>query len=210
MSSSAVSSPASRGDREDVALIERALSGDVRARETLTHRLIPVVRAHVLRAFSKSRDEAEDLCQEAWLALIENDGARLRAFDPDRGASLEGFVGLVTDREVIRGIRQRRALKRGGAATHVSTDDDATTADLSDARATPASVVEARDLADQLAGHLEEQLAPKGLLVLRYVFEDGMSPVDAASVMGTSVQVIYNWQHKIRALSRAFMEDVTR
>ena len=47
---------------------------------------------------------------------------------------------------------QRRALKRGGAATHVSTDDDATTADLSDARATPASVVEARDLADQLAG----------------------------------------------------------
>src|SRR6267142_3656158 len=88
--------PPSSSGEEDRALIRRALDGDPSAAKILVRRLMPVVHARVgwflwKGAKRPSARDHEDLTQEIWLALMKNDGHRLRAFDPEKGASLEGF-----------------------------------------------------------------------------------------------------------------------
>ena len=57
---------------------------------------------------------------------------------------------------------------------------------------------------DALWQHLEEQLSARGRVVLSLVYTDGLSVDEAAARMGVKKQVVYNWQHKIRGLTRAW------
>lgn len=170
---------------------------------------MPVVRARVSRCCLGRRSEVDDLAQEVWLALLADGGGKLRAYDPDRGATLEGFVGVVAEREARQRLRMGMAKKRGGGAAHVSVTpgETATTPALADHRPNPEEQLTSQDLAERLGAYLEAKLPLRGQLVLRYVFTDGVSPPDAARAIGVNVQVIYNWQHKIRALSREFLTE---
>ena len=64
----------------------------------------------------------------------------------------------------------------------------------------------AQDLALRLGAHLKASLPARGQLVYRYVWEDGRSPTEIATLMNVERQVVYNWQHRVRDLVRAFLE----
>lgn len=188
----------------DGALVTRALEGERAAAEALVRRLMPVVQARVRRARRRAgavggRD-AEDLCQEVWAALLAEGGRRLLAFDPAKGATLEGFVGVLAEREVVSLARHGAAKKRGGHLFAVEVDDGVATEAPS-----PEQVVESKDLAARLGAHLDEALPERGQLVLRYAFADGRPAPEVADILGVKVQVVYNWQHKIRGLARRFL-----
>ena len=163
-----------------------------------------VVRARTRRLLDRkgrSRDELDDLAQDVWLWLIDRDGKALRGYDPERGMTLEGFVGLLTERQVLDRLRVMGAQKRGAGVTHADVND------------TPIAAIEdpeartiAQDLAIRLGEHLQAQLPPKGRLVYRYAWQDGHSPNEIARLMGVDRQVVYNWQHKVRALVRSFLQ----
>ena len=94
--------------KEDARLLARALGGDAVAVRELLDRLLPVVQTRVGLALMRRqgqargrnvRAEVEDLSQEVFLALFERDGRVLRGWQPERGLSLKGFVGLVAERE---------------------------------------------------------------------------------------------------------------
>lgn len=192
-------------DPRDLALIDRALRGDATALAALVKRLMPVLFARVRRACGTTARahgalDVDDLVQEVWLALVDDDGKLLRAYDPSRGATLEGYVGMVATREVGN-IRQRVSAKKRGA--HLRAVEEAP--DRPDSRPNPEQDAASRQLAARLGAHLEASLPERGQLVLRYTFNDGLEPAEAAHTMGVSLQVVYNWQHKIRALAREFV-----
>ena len=192
-----------RPNPADVELVVRALAGDSKASRTLTRRLIPVVRARTRRVLDRqgrSRDGVDDLAQDVWLWLIDRDGRALRGYDPERGKTLEGYVGLLTERQVLDRLRVAGAQKRGAGITHADVDD------------TPIAAIEdpetraiAQDLAARLGEHLQEALPPKGRLVYRYAWQDGLRPDEIARLMNVDRQVVYNWQHKVRATVRSFL-----
>ncbi|MEO1172035.1 MAG: sigma-70 family RNA polymerase sigma factor [Myxococcota bacterium] len=191
---------------QEHALIERASSGDRMAARTLVTRLMPVVRARVrlrLRQEMRANDSGDDLVQEIWTRLLANGCQMLLKYDASRGASLEGYVGMITTREVGNSLREQRAQRRGGHVRVVEFKPDA----MASVEDDPAKHASASELQDRVRNYVEGELPPKGQLVFRYVFSDQLAPSDAARAMGVSIQVVYNWQHKIRSAVRALLEE---
>ena len=103
---------------DKAVLVAHALSGDPAALTRLVALLTPVIQARVARtllarrfrlaAGRDVRQEVEDLSQEVFLALFARGGRVLRAWEPERGLSLENFVGLVAERQVLSFLRSSR------------------------------------------------------------------------------------------------------
>ncbi len=191
----------------DRLLVRRALDGDSAAGDELVARLLPIVRGRARRAFARDRRGAipanvDDMVQEVWLVLVAKDGHRLRAWDPERGLSLEGYVGLVAESEIRRLRTRAAAKKRGGHLRALGSE--ALEAAIAPTP-TPEERTVARDLTARLGAHLEQALPTRGQLVFRHAFTDGRPPAEVAQLMGVKIQVVYNWQHKIRELARNFL-----
>jgi RNA polymerase sigma factor (sigma-70 family) len=54
--------------------------------------------------------DAEELQQIVFQAFLENDRHRLRRYDPEKGASIEGWIKLVSTRIVLNWLRKRSDL----------------------------------------------------------------------------------------------------
>ncbi len=186
------------------ALTKRMMRGDREAARLLLHRVAPVIRARCRRVVSRSGGaaHADDLVQEVWLSLLADEARALLDFQPDRGVSFEGYVGMLSERAAWKVLRRGQAQKRGGHLRLVELDYATEQAAES---ANPAAVAEARDMAARLGEHLGEHLPPRGQLIFRYVFTDGCTVQQTAECLGVSPQVVYNWSHRIRAVARDFI-----
>src|SRR5262249_40316279 len=100
-----------------IELIQSALDGDERATRGLMTAILPILHARVgrmllrFRAASRHRDirqDVEDLVQQILLMLFSDGGKALRAWDPGRGMSFAGFIGLLAEREIYSILRSRR------------------------------------------------------------------------------------------------------
>lgn len=191
---------------DTLALVARATRGDTDAVRALVQRLYPVVRARVRLAQGRRADlarmETADLVQEVFVRLLDGNARQLGQWEPTRGASLEGYVGMVTEREV--GNAGQRSNVRSRYEVKV-----ATPVDVPALQPSPEAHVVARDAVQRLSAHLEAQLPPKGRVVLRCLYADGLDVDETARMLGVNRQVIYNWQHRIRLLAREFQQLAT-
>lgn len=189
----------------EVELIAAASRGDSTATRSLVERLVPVVRARVRRLQARRADlrrhETSDLVQQVFVCLLENRARQLQQWEPTRGASLEGYVGMVTEREV--GNSQQRAVTR---ARH---ETPATEVEALSPHPSPEAQTVARDVVTRLAAFLEQELPPKGQVVFRCLYTDGLDADETARMLGVNRQVVYNWQHRIRELARGFLPTTT-
>lgn len=134
------------------------------------------VYAHFRRKWSRSREEAQDLTQEFFVALAEKDF--LSRITPEKGR-FRSYVRAALDNFARLDHRERSALKRGGQAGHVSIDFDA---GFEPADEGPADDVFEREWAaailDEALGRLEEECrargAEKGFQVLTACYLDSL------------------------------------
>jgi RNA polymerase sigma factor (sigma-70 family) len=186
--------------------VRRALAGDRSAMHDLVARLFPVVHART-EAFVRRRasgridtSDGQDVAQDVWLALLRDGGRALQGWEPERGMSLEGYVGLLTQRELWGRVRASTADKRGGGLAAAELDDA-----VAAAPGDPEQAVTDRDLLDRLSRHLAAHLPERGRLVFALLYQDDCTAAEAASVLGVNVQVVYNWQFKIRQLAQEYL-----
>jgi RNA polymerase sigma factor (sigma-70 family) len=195
---------------EALDLIRQARSGQTAAVRILVERLMPVVQARVQRRVMRmpgskiGHYDRDDLVQEIWLALVKDELRVLSAYDPARGATLEGYVGMIAERE-IGNIRQREleAEKRKTNQLSVVVEQIDQVARSFDS---PEANLEGRRMSEQLGVYLEQNLPPKGRIICRYVYGDHAPIEKISEILGVSRQVVYNWQHKIRQLAQEFFE----
>lgn len=192
----------------DQRLVRRALRGHGDAVRALVDRLMPVIRAQVAYGITRRAGRVQagrdDYAQEIWLALWAEDGKRLRAYEPGRGATFEGYVGVVAERLFRSLLRKEVAQKRGGDLHQV--DQEALDRVHAEGQG-PAAQVEARRDAEALWAHLQTVLPERGQLVFRLIYTDGLTVDDAAAALGVNRQVVYNWQFKIRNAAKAFLGE---
>lgn len=100
-------------EADDPTLLAACIEGDRRALDAFVERFSKLVYFHVnntLRRLKGSLDieRANDLYQQVFVMLLEDDRRRLRLYRPDRGASLATWIRIITIRAVMNALRRER------------------------------------------------------------------------------------------------------
>jgi len=201
-------------DHEDSAgQVQRALAGDQTALNRLVAGLTPVVQARVARTLLSRRSrlgsgrdirqEVEDMSQEVFLALFAKDAHILRSWQAERGLSLENFVGLVAERQVVSFLRsgKRNPWK-----------EDPTEMEELDAPAPglgPEEVTASREQLSLLLERLRETLSPLGYQIFVLLFVRELSVAETMAATGLSADAVYAWRSRLRRQARQLLAELS-
>lgn len=169
--------------------------------------LVPLVHAQVARALWRRRGQAkgrrlgqelDDLVQETFLHLLADQGRALLAWDPARGASFLGFVGLLAERQV--GMLLRNA--RRSPFTEDPTDPELL-APLVGPEPSEERRHLVRDLGRRLLSTLFAELGPKGRRYFELLWLDEQPIPQVVAQTGASPVAIYAFRSRTARRARA-------
>lgn len=205
------SNPARQSHRQDRVELSLALTGDDAALERLVGRLLPVVQARVARTLLRYhggnppeslRQVVEDAIQEVFLRLFEDDSRALRGWQPERGLSLDNFVGLLAERRVLAILRSARQ----NPWTEVTAEP--ATLDSRSRQAGPETTAASREGLEILLARFKEELSPLGWRVfeLLFLFERTVQEVGRETCL--SAAAVYAWRSRLRRRARGLFEEM--
>jgi DNA-directed RNA polymerase specialized sigma24 family protein len=197
-------------DRE---LVRRGVARDAVASQQLVVRLTPIVQhrvRHALsyhrstqRGYALERSDVLDLTQHMLLLLFE-DGARILSnWEPERGLSLENFVGLVVEREALAFLRSGRR----SAWAETPTSDDIL-AGHSEPSSTDRQIA-CRDELTKLWQCLQLQLSPRGLALFHALLVEQRPVEEICDTFHMSANALYSFRSRLRDKVREIRESLT-
>ncbi|MCA9544073.1 MAG: sigma-70 family RNA polymerase sigma factor [Myxococcales bacterium] len=193
--------------------VERALGGDRSAQRHLFHALLPHVQKKVnavlVRRASAGgrrpvRQEVLDLTQDVFVALFEHDGRALRAWHPDKGASLPTWVGRVAEKRIISTLRTAKRNPWTETPTEAEAFERVVPA-LPSAHAKVASRQQLERVLDALRADLSEQAF--ALFVALFVEQQEVDAICAAH--GMTANAVYIWRTRLKKAAKAALEAVS-
>jgi len=196
----------------NAALVARAVARDAEAVRALVKCVGPVVHGRVAKALMRRRgprgqrrdiaQEVEDLSQEVFLALFDDDARALRAWNPERGP-LGGFVALIADHQVFSIFRSGRR-RPWSDDIDVLAEPDATEAEAN----SPETRVASKQALDTLLDRLRAELSPRGfdLFMRLYVEEQAVETVSAE--LGMTADAIYAWRSRLSKVVRGMAAEM--
>jgi RNA polymerase sigma-70 factor (ECF subfamily) len=103
--------PVNYSEMEDNDLLEACLKGNARAMAAFVQRFERYIRHMVGRTvhrYTSGVDSStiDDLCQEVFMALFENDRRRLKMFEGRNGCPLRAWIRVIAVRTVISRMRR--------------------------------------------------------------------------------------------------------
>lgn len=182
-------------------LVERALAKDQAALARLLDVIIPALYlriAYVLRRRAAAargrnvRQELDDIAQDVLLRLFADQGKILRGWDPERGLSLERFVGLVAERHIASQLRSQR---------RSPWTEDPTMAELlsehEDAAPNVESRLASRELCELILDRLRARLSPLALHLFYALIVEGRDLEEVAAETKLPKRAMYNWKYRL-------------
>ncbi len=188
------------------ARIQRALNGERDAVRALVDELSPVIQARIVRSLTRRqeaaggrdvRQEVRDLTQHMFLVLFADGGRVLRQWDPERGSSLQNFIGLVTEREVASILRRRR---RSPWGEHPTEDEDFDR--MSGAAPGPESEAISRDLLRRVIVRARARLSGRGIDLFQWIVLEERSVEEVCTLAGMTPEAVYAWRSRLARLLR--------
>jgi RNA polymerase sigma-70 factor, ECF subfamily len=186
----------------ELQLRDRLLASDQRAWRAfhdtygrlISSSIVRVVGRFGLRAGSEDVKEIEASLS---VELLLHDKAKLRAFDPNRGARFGTWIAMLASHAAYDFLRRRRREPRGDAS--VSEED--LPADTPD----PHGLCELGERA-RLVALLTSNFSAKDREFLELYFAEGLEPAEVAARMGISVKTVYSKKHKIQGRLEEILE----
>jgi RNA polymerase sigma factor (sigma-70 family) len=192
------------------ALIEQALAGEPASVRGLVERLSPVIARRVTATLwrvksarrANVRQDAADLIQDVFLSLFQNGGKALRAWDPQRGMSLDSFVGLLAQHQVI-------SLLRSGRTSPWREDplDAEEAAEIDSAAPSPEALVSSREKLSALLERVRQSLSPRGLELFQRMFIDEEPIEQLAVATGMTRDALYQWKSRLQRTIRTLASE---
>jgi DNA-directed RNA polymerase specialized sigma24 family protein len=196
-----------------VQLVTDALARRAQAAHQLVELLHPVVEARVARVLWRTkhstsrnvRQEVEDLTQDVFAFLFEEDGKALRAWDPDRGLSLQNFVGLLAERHAVSVLRSGRRTPFKDL-TALDNRDDIQNTEAAD----PEPAALSRDLLAVLLDRLRLALTPLGMHLFQLLYVEERAPEEVAEAAKMSLDAVYAWRSRLRKIVATLAAELSR
>lgn len=170
----------------------------------LVHSLTPAVRAGVLRALSRRRGQSggrnilqdvEELTQEIFVGLLDQDGRRLRTWNPHRGLSLRSFVRLLAERETASRLRSARK------SPWTEAPSEWESLDTSDGGAFERRM-DASQLLRALLARIRQQTSPLGRVLFEELWIRNKTVPQICRQLKMSADAVYAWRCRLSKLAR--------
>lgn len=195
---------------QDLEVLERALEGGHAVLPELIDRWTPVIQARVVKVLRRRASalpdqifqEVEELVQQVFLSLFEKDAASLRAWSPERGLSLDNWVGLNAEQQVLAVLRTQKR--------NPWTEETSPTEELDGASQSPSPEQEtlSKDTLQRLLDRLQERVSPLGWRVFCLLYLEGQDVEGTARGSGLTPTAVYAWRSRLRKVARELRECV--
>lgn len=202
-------------ERTGPQLLQAALAGEGEATRALVEHLAPIVHARVARSLLRSppgrrqnrdlRQEIEDFVQEVFAALLAKRARLLRSWDPARGLSLENYVGLLTERQVVSILRSGRR----SPWTEEATEGPALDASVGRTESAHREVA-SRQVLTKLLERMRAELSPMGQEMFQRLVVDEQTVDEVCAAMQMSADAVYAWRSRLAKLARKLHEDIAQ
>lgn len=193
--------------------VEAALAGDEAALTRLVRALTPIIQSRVARglllwrrgtaAGRDVRQEVEDLTQEIFLLLFAEDGKVLRSWQPERGLSLDNFVGLVAERQTASILRSG---KRSPWKEDPTLPEDL---DAAAPESDPEEITASREQFRLLLDRLTEELSPLGRHLFDLLFLRELPLEEVVRETGMRPDAVYQWRRRLRLLVGRLLAEMS-
>jgi RNA polymerase sigma-70 factor (ECF subfamily) len=193
--------------------LQKALAGDAAAVDALVRRLGPVIQARVARSLLRwrtgsaagrnVRQEVEDLVQEIFVVLFSDGGKILRGWEPERGLSLENFVGLVAER------RTASLMASGRRSPWKESPTEPPELDGPREGPGPERTTAARQELRLLLNTLRAELSPLGRRLFELIYLRRLSVEEVMEATDLSADAVYAWRSRLRKLARKLRPDLS-
>lgn len=195
-------------------LVERAILREPDAVRSLVAELSPIIQLRVARALGRSpmirgqsrsaAQEVEDLTQEVFLAIFDHDARVLRSWEPERGASLGTFIGMVAEHQVASILRSgRRAPYR-----HDHELGDVDFERLPSTSTAPDARVASRELGTRLLESLRVELSPRGFDLFERLLVEQQPVETVCQETGMTADAVYAWRSRLGKLVRKLAAEL--
>ncbi|MFP5285497.1 MAG: RNA polymerase sigma factor, partial [Thermoanaerobaculia bacterium] len=148
------------------------------------------------------RQEVEDLSQEVFLSLLARDAHVLRGWQAERGLSLENFVGLVAERQVLSFLRSSTRNPWKEEPTLIE-DLETASPDCG-----PEEVTASREELSLVLDRLREEVSPLGWHLFDLLFIQELSVPEVRAATGLSADAVYKWRSRLRLLAHGLAAEV--
>lgn len=192
-----------RGEQE---LLRACFSGDRSAWERFVEEYAKLIYFSIHQTFkmkglSASQDEADELFNEVFLSLFENDFAKLKSFKWKNDCSLATWLRLITSRKAIDYIKNkyRRAKML-----------DINSAEVEE-QLTVDGGIEQSVLEDEREAILERavgQLSAEEINFLNLCFIKELAPEKIAEMLGITVNSVYSRKNRLREKIRRIVKNL--
>jgi RNA polymerase sigma-70 factor (ECF subfamily) len=192
-------------------MVAAAIRREPQAVRALVGSLTPVIQVRVARALLRRapsggargiRQEVEDMTQEVFLSLFDDDARALRAWDPARGLSLANFVGLIAQHQVASVMRNGR---RRPWAEQLWADE---TPPEPDPTPSPEDRVASREMLLALLERLRAALSPRGLWLCEMLLVEQASIERVCEVTGMTPGAVYTFKSRLARLVRGLVAEL--
>ena len=196
-----------------VALIRRAVARDRKATHELVGQLSPVIQARAARALVRrrssaggrdARQEIKDLTQHVLMVLFAEGGRTLLRWDPEGGASLVNFVGVIAEREIASILRSRRRSPWGEEPT-----EDGDLAELNTIDPGHEERAISKDLLRVALDRVRERLNERGLEMFYWIVIDGHTVDEVCALAGMKPDAVYAWRSRLAKLLRDIAAEIS-
>jgi RNA polymerase sigma-70 factor, ECF subfamily len=192
--------------------VELTLAGDVQARRSFVTKLLPVVHARVARTILRRRggqdpvalrERVADFSQDVFEHLFQKDARALRGWDPDRGLSVENYVGMIAEQRVAAALRTRRRnpwTEEPTCADHLAA--------VIPPQASPDRQVMARQLLERLQHEVRASLTPRGQDLFERLVVDKQPVATVCEELGMSTAAVHAWSSRLKRRVRDVLETL--
>jgi len=188
-----VPQPELDGTDPTTRLLRACIRGDADARRQLVEEYTGIVSYGVTVIFQQfgrpcRREEIEDLCQDVFLALFDQDARKLRQYQGRNGCSLASWIRVVANRLTIDRLRRE--------GRTVSLDDPKSTesARIRESQPDGTPGPEPRAEEAQRAARVREmigQLPPKDQVFVQLFYFQGLPIEEVAETIGITTNAAY-------------------
>ncbi|HZR85006.1 MAG TPA: sigma-70 family RNA polymerase sigma factor [Candidatus Binatia bacterium] len=174
-------------------LLRACIRGDVSARRQLVQEYSGIVSYGVTVIFQQfgrpsRREEIEDLCQDVFLALFDQDARKLRQYQGRNGCSLASWIRVVANRLTIDRLR------REGRTVSLDDPNNLESSRVRnaepDAKPGPEPQVEEAQRAARVR-EMIAQLPPKDQLFVQLFYFQGLPIEEVAQTIGITTNAAY-------------------